>query len=374
MQRDRLVRGQRPGRGRPDDDAGAATRQARKADSSREIGPVDDFEAHVDRRRRAFLVLDLGLRERGAAVEAPVHGLVALVEMAVADDLGERAQLLRLVARRQREIGVLPVAHDAEPDEVPALHVHLLGRVLAAGVAERLRVEPLRVAAQRLLDLVLDRQSVAVPARHVRRVESVERARLDDDVLQHLVDGVANVDRAVRVRRPIVQDEFRAVGRDRAQLLVDAMFLPPGEHVRLAAREIALHREGGVRQVDGVLVVGHGRNGRRRRTGKCSKRAVRPGGCAIWATGYGLRAVDQAAGTTCSGSSDPRPAAHCLSPTAPAPTSPARRPHASAPPARRATRNVSRPAAAARSPRRGTCRRGRPRSRRHAPRAADPCH
>ena len=126
MQRDRLVRRQRPGRGRPDDDAGAARRQAREAEASREIGPVDDLEAHVDRRRGALLVLDLGLRQRRAAVEAPVHGLVALVEMAVADDLRERPQLLRLVARREREVRVRPVAHDAEPDEVLALHVHLL--------------------------------------------------------------------------------------------------------------------------------------------------------------------------------------------------------------------------------------------------------
>ena len=257
MQGDRLVRRQRPGRGRPDDDTGAARRQVREAEALREVGPVDDLEAHVDRRRSALLVLDLRLGERGAAVEAPVHGLVALVEMAVTDDLGECTQLLRLVARREREVRVRPVAHDAEPDEVLALHVHLLVRVLAAGMAERLRVEPLRVAAQRLLDLVLDRQPVAVPARHVGRIESVERARLDDDVLQHLVDGVADVDRAVRIRRSVVQDEFRAVGRDGAQLLVDAMFLPPGEHVRLAAREVALHREGGVRQVDGLLVVGH---------------------------------------------------------------------------------------------------------------------
>ncbi len=188
-----------------------------------------------------------------------MHGLVALVQVTVADDLGERAQLLGFVARRQRQVRIEPVAHDAEPDEVLALDVDLLHREFTARLAERLGVELLHFAAAHLLDRVLDRQAVAVPARHVRRVEAVERARLDDDVLQDLVDRVADVDRAVRVRRAVVQDELRPVLRDGAQLLVRAVLVPPRQHVRLAASEVGLHRERRLGQVYGVLVVSHGR-------------------------------------------------------------------------------------------------------------------
>ena len=106
----------------------------------------------------------------------------------------------------------------AEALEIRALHVDLRERVLAARLPERARVELLAPRGQRFLDLVLDRQAVAIPARHVRRIEAVERARLDDDVLQHLVDRVADVDRAVRVRRTVVQDERRSSARDLAQL------------------------------------------------------------------------------------------------------------------------------------------------------------
>ncbi len=56
-------------------------------------------------------------------------------------------------------------------------------------------------------DLVLDRQAVAVPARHVGRVEAGQRLRADDDVLEDLVDRVADVDVAVGVGRAVVQDE-----------------------------------------------------------------------------------------------------------------------------------------------------------------------
>jgi hypothetical protein len=46
---------------------------------------------------------------------------------------------------------------------------------------------------------------VAIPARHIGRVQPIERTRFDDDVLQHLVDGMPDVDVAVRIGRAIVQ-------------------------------------------------------------------------------------------------------------------------------------------------------------------------
>ncbi len=104
---------------------------------------------------------------------------------------------------------------------------------------------------------VLDRQPVAVPTGHVGRVESVERSRLDDDVLQDLVDRVPDVNRAVGIGRAVVQDEFRPARRRGPQPLVDLALVPPREHLGLAARQIAFHRKGGVGKIDGVLVVGH---------------------------------------------------------------------------------------------------------------------
>ena len=203
-----------------------------------------------------------------------MDGLVALVEMSVSDDLREGAELLRLVARRERQVRIVPVAMDAETLEVDTLHLDLREREIPARLAEGTRVERLGRAPHGLLDLVLDRQAVAIPARQVRRIVTVEGARLDDDVLQHLVDRVADVDRAVRVRRAVVQDEHRPAPRDLAQLSIGVLRDPPLEHRGLAARQVGLHREVRRRQVDGRFVVGHGR-GAKRRAGKCSDKSAR---------------------------------------------------------------------------------------------------
>jgi hypothetical protein len=81
---------------------------------------------------------------------------------------------------------------------------------------------------------VLDRQAVAVPARDVGRVQPLELARLDDHVLQDLVDGVTHVDLAVGVRRAVVQDELLAAAAGLAQALVQALVLPLLDPARLA--------------------------------------------------------------------------------------------------------------------------------------------
>src|SRR6202007_765408 len=100
---------------------------------------------------------------------------------------------LRLVSRRHREIGTIPVPEHSQALEVDPLLIHLLLRERPAGGSEGTRIQLLPRAAVLLLHLLLDRQPMTVPTRDVRRIESVEGARLDDDVLEDLVDGVTDV-------------------------------------------------------------------------------------------------------------------------------------------------------------------------------------
>ncbi len=186
-----------------------------------------------------------------------MHGLHALVEVSVTDDAAESAQLLRLVARRHGEVRPVPVPENAEPLEVGTLQIDLLVRIGAAGGTKGLRVELLAGAAVLFLHLQLDRQPVAIPAGDVGGVEAVERARLDHDVLEDLVDGVTDVNGAVGVRRPVVQHEARPPARQLPQLRIRAALLPRAHHRRLALGEVRLHRELGLRQIDGVFVVRH---------------------------------------------------------------------------------------------------------------------
>ena len=106
--------------------------------------------------------------------------------------------------------GLLPVAKHAETFEVRALQIDLLGCVLAAESAEFRRVDLLAHLADFLLDCDFDRQPVAIPARHIGRTQTRHQLRLDDDVLEDLVDGMTEMDHAICVRRTVVQHELCA--------------------------------------------------------------------------------------------------------------------------------------------------------------------
>ena len=133
----------------------------------------------------------------------------------------------------------------------------LLRREGAAGGAEGVGVELLARTTVFLLDRMFDGQPVAVPARDVRRIEALERARLDDDVLEDLVERVADVDGAVGVRRAVVQHEARPTARDLTQAAVGVLGLPTREQRRLALRQVGLHGEARLREIDRLFVVGH---------------------------------------------------------------------------------------------------------------------
>ena len=189
------------------------------------------------------------------AIEAPVDRLQSAIQVAFFEQLAERANLVGLVAVVHRRVRMIPVAEDAEPLEVLLLPLDLLGRIRAA---QPLRLGRRQVLAVRLLDLHFDRHAVAIPAGHVRDIEAGERAALDDRVLQDLVDGVTDVDVAVRVRRTVVQDEARPAARRDANRVVHAIAPPRVDPAGFPAREIAAHRKRRVRQVQRRLVVGAG--------------------------------------------------------------------------------------------------------------------
>jgi hypothetical protein len=175
-----------------------------------QLGGLGAQEGDVQRLRLLVGVFDFELGQRGAAVEAPVDGLEATVDVAALHDLLERADFVGFVAEVHGAVGMGPVGQHAQALEVGALAVDLFGGV-DAGLG--LHVVAAEVAAEGLLDLVLDGQAVAVPAGHVDGVHALELARLDDHVLEDLVDGVTDVDVAVGIRRAVVQHELGAPWR-----------------------------------------------------------------------------------------------------------------------------------------------------------------
>ena len=70
---------------------------------------------------------------------------------------------------------------------------------------------------------------------------------------------MADVNRAVGIGRAVVQDEFRRIGEGGALLAVNIGLFPKGEHLRLALRQIAAHRESGFGEVQRIFIVCHER-------------------------------------------------------------------------------------------------------------------
>ena len=186
-----------------------------------------------------------------------MDGLAAAVDAAVEVELLEDLDVAGLVFRQVGEVGVVPLAAHAQALEALALAVELLGGVLAADLAEGGGVDLLHLfRAELVFNLVLDGQAVAVPAGHVGSVVAAHALVFDDDVLEHLVEGVADVDGAVGVRGAVVQDEGGVVLVGLEDLGVEVHLLPLLEALGLALGQAGLHLEAGLREVHGVLVIG----------------------------------------------------------------------------------------------------------------------
>ena len=249
---DREVRGQRPRRGRPDDD-GERVR-------GRELlgGGIGDREGDPDGVRALVLVLDLGLGERGLARDGPVHRLLGTIDEALLDEAGEAAEDLAFVGRIHRAVFRSPVGEDAEALELAALLLDVGGGEFGAGLADAEGVERLLLGLEFLHHLVLDRETVAVPARDVRRAETAHGLVAQDGVLEELVEGGADVHVAVGEGRAVVEDEGGLAGGPGLDLAVETVALPVGDPDGFAFGQTGPHREVGDGQVEGILeLFGH---------------------------------------------------------------------------------------------------------------------
>ena len=97
--------------------------------------------------------------------------------------------------------------------------------------------------------------SMAVPTGDIRRVVAALCMAFDHEVLQDLVEGMANVDGAVGIRRPIVENERLVATILLENLVVDVDIVPELEPLGFVLGKIPAHREIGHGKVHGVLVL-----------------------------------------------------------------------------------------------------------------------
>ena len=198
-----LVGGDGPRCGRPNDKVNRAVEVLEAG------GLGGHLKAHEDGRARLIGVLDLSLGQRGVAVLAPVNRLVAAINHALVEHGLEDLDVGGVMLVIERQIRVVPIAEHAQATEAGLLQLDVLDSELIAKLADLSRgglVELL--GAELLLDLVLDRLTVAVPTGDIGNLIALHHPVAVDHVLGDLVHGMADVDRAVGVRRAVVQHEL----------------------------------------------------------------------------------------------------------------------------------------------------------------------
>ena len=129
MHCDGEIGGQRPRRGRPDDDAGG------HFGGQAEPGGLGggQREAHPDRHAAVVAVFDLGLGQSGLEGDRPVHGFLAAVDQALLNEAGEGAQNVGLEGGCLGLVLVCPVGEHAQALELGGLGGDPgLGEVVAA--------------------------------------------------------------------------------------------------------------------------------------------------------------------------------------------------------------------------------------------------
>ena len=240
-----------PGRGGPDD--------------KRKLFALQDLQLlgqgivvgklHKDGRRRMIGVLHFGLCQRGHAGAAPVHRLLSLVEAATFGKARQLARDSRFIMGIQGKIGTIPLAQNAQTLKFGALDPQPFPGIGTAGLANVNGGTVLLFGPQFLVHHQFDGQSMTVPAWHVGREVPFHPLAFNDDILQDLVEGMADMDVAVGVGRAVVQHEGRLAGTRGGHFPVKIHFLPVLEHFLLPLREIGAHGKIGDGKIQSIFII-----------------------------------------------------------------------------------------------------------------------
>ncbi len=195
---------QRPRRGRPDQRRDRFIARP-DPDAFSRLPPSCERDGH--RRARVVVVFDFRLGEGRSALGTPVDRFEAPLDIAGKHETVQGRGDLGLVEVVHRQIGIVPLAEDAEAHELVPLDLVVTISILAAGRPNFGDAHLAFLRTEFLVDLVFDRQAVAVPPGNVGAVKAEHRPRLDDDVLEDLVERGSHVDRTIGVGGAVVEDE-----------------------------------------------------------------------------------------------------------------------------------------------------------------------
>ena len=251
VQADPHVGGKGPGGGGPDDDGPLV-------DAQGGLGVGVQIEGHVDGVALLLLVLHLRFRQGGLGGPGPVDRFLPFLQQPLPGHGAEFPVDVRLEAEIHGHVGDVPVGHRPQGLEFVPLDVDEAPGVVPAKFPELGLLHGLfRLPAHLLFHLLLDGQAVAVPARGESDLFTLEVVVLGDDVLEDLVQGMADVGVAVGVGGAVVEgEELRPLPvllHRFVDAAVEPLFVPNG----FVLGQVPPHGESGLGQQQGFFVIHH---------------------------------------------------------------------------------------------------------------------
>ena len=154
-------------------------------------------------------------------------------------------------------IGMLEIADNAHADEIGLLNGNPFLRILQALSAQFQRCHVGPVFAGILQYGIFNRQTVGIPSGDIIDLKAGHMMITDNDILQSLVQCMADVNLAVCIRRSVVKDKSRC---SFFSPLFDSFFiklivLPEFYKLRFFLRKISAHREICLRQLQCLAVI-----------------------------------------------------------------------------------------------------------------------
>ena len=177
--------------------------------------------------------------------------------MPAINNLGQRADNVRLKLKVHGQVGVRPVSEHTHPHKIGLLSFDLLTRIVAALLPKLGCSHLMAWLAHFLFHIEFNGQAVAVPTRNEGGVKARQRLEFDDDVFKYLVDGMPNVELTIGIRGAIVEDKGRFALPRFAHLAIQIHLSPSLKALGLALRQIGLHREISLGEIQRGFVVTH---------------------------------------------------------------------------------------------------------------------
>ena len=253
VKNDTLVCRKRPWRSGPNGYIHLAFVRLKTSRSSRHFKADEDSGAYF------VAVFNFSFSKCCVTMAAPMNGLAATIHTAVKVEFLENLNVTCFIFRQVGEVRIIPLSTHAKALEALALAVKLLSGVFATDLTERSRINLSHfLFAELLFNLVFNRQAMTIPARNIGCVEAAHRLVLNDEVFKDLIEGMTDMNRAICIRRTIVQDEGCIILVLFKHLCVNVDVIPILKALRFVFRQVRTHREVGARQIHGLLVaVGH---------------------------------------------------------------------------------------------------------------------